>query len=180
MNEDQVREIVRQMLENSDTVNQFSVAQTPFHTHNGIDSQLLRFIKLADVPTAYFGFNNYPLAVNSTATGVAFRPVYELEGNYGIIAKSTNGTTNVDVFTSAGAPMDFTVTGVFLTALDATAGDITVINGTNTVCTIAKGTTSGAMVGAGTLSNTTVTTGSIFQVDSSSAGNARVFITYTT
>ena len=168
------------MLENADTRNQFSVAQTPFHTHNGIDSQLLAFRRLIDVPNSYFGFGNYPVAVNSTATGLAFTPVYGLEGNYGIVVKDTNGTTNVNVFTASGAPMNFTVTGVFLTALDVTAGDITVINGTNTVCTIAKGTTSGAMVGAGTLSNTSVTTGSIFQVDSSSAGNARVFITFTT
>jgi len=90
----------------------------------------------------------------------------------------TNGTTNVSVFGSAGLPVEITITGVFLIALDTTAGNITVENGASTVVTIAKGVTAGVTVGGVTLANTVVAAGTDLQVDSSSAGNARVFITY--
>lgn len=92
-----------------------------------------------------------------------------------VAVANTNGTTNVNVFT---APVDLTITGVFLGALDTTAGNITVLNGSDTVVTIAKGTTAGAMVHGTTLANASVSAGTVVQVDSSSAGNARVYITY--
>jgi len=96
-----------------------------------------------------------------------------------VAVAQTNGTTNVSVFGAAGLPTAITITGVFLVALDTTAGNITVENGASTVVTIAKGVTSGALVGGVTLANTVVAAGTDLQVDSSSAGNARVFITYT-
>lgn len=94
------------------------------------------------------------------------------------VATDTNGTTNVDVFDSAGAPFPLTITAVYLISKDTTAGNITVLQGANTVCTIAKGTTAGAMVGATSLANTVYAMGDVFQVDSSSTGNATVIINF--
>lgn len=100
---------------------------------------------------------------------------------YFTVAADTNGTTAVSVFGSAGLSVAITITGVFLIAQDTTAGNITVENPAATVvCTIAKGATAGACVGATTLSNTTVAAGTNLVVDSSTTGNARVFITFTT
>ncbi len=100
--------------------------------------------------------------------------------SYSTVAANTNGTTAVSVFGSEGLPVAITITGVYLVSQDTTAGNITVENPASTVvCTIAKGTTSGALVGATTLSNTSVAAGTNLVVDSSSAGNARVFITFT-
>lgn len=96
-----------------------------------------------------------------------------------LIVAETNGTTAVSVFGASGLPFNATITGVFLVSLDTTAGNITVENPASTVvCTIAKGASAGALVGATTLANTSVTAGTNVVVDSSSAGNARVYITY--
>lgn len=99
---------------------------------------------------------------------------------YFTVATDTDGTTAVSVFGASGLDVAVTITGVFLISQDTTAGNITVENpASTTVCTIAKGTASGACVGATTLSDTTVAAGTNLVVDSSSAGNARVFITFT-
>jgi len=99
---------------------------------------------------------------------------------YFTVAADTNGTTAVSVFGASGLDTAITITGVFLVSQDTTAGNITVENPAATVvCTIAKGTSAGVTVGATTLSNTTVAAGTNVVVDSSSAGNARVFITFT-
>lgn len=91
----------------------------------------------------------------------------------------TNGTTAVSVFGASGLPYAITITGVFLIALDTTAGNITVEAPASTVvCTIAKGVTAGALVGATTLANTSVPANTNVVVDSSTAGNAKVYISY--
>lgn len=92
----------------------------------------------------------------------------------------TSATTAVSVFGASGLDQAITITGVFLASLDTTAGNITVeAPASTTVVTIAKGTSAGTIVGGTTLSNTSVAAGTNVVVDSSSAGNARVFITYT-
>lgn len=101
------------------------------------------------------------------------------ETSYNVVATNTNGTTNVNVFGST-VPFDLTITGVYLIALDGVAANITVVNSGGTAATIAKGTATSVMVGAASLGSTVVAAGDILQVDSSSAGNAKVFITYTT
>lgn len=98
---------------------------------------------------------------------------------YFTVATDTNGTSAVNVFGSGGAPVALTITGVYVVALDTTAGNITVQQAANTVCTVAKGTSAAALVGATTLSNATYAAGDVCTVLSSSAGNARVFITFT-
>lgn len=96
------------------------------------------------------------------------------------VAATSNGTTAVSVFGSAGLPHAINITGVFLISQDTTATNITVEAPASTVvCTIAKGTTAGACVGATTLSNTAVPAGTNVILDGSGAGIARVFITYT-
>lgn len=98
---------------------------------------------------------------------------------YFTVAADTNGTTPVNVFGSGGAPTALTVTGVFVVAQDTTAGNILLKQAANTVVTIAKGTTSGGVVGGTTLANTAYAASDVCTVESSSAGNARVFITFT-
>lgn len=111
-------------------------------------------------------------------TGTFASPVWTKVSGTGIVEQNTDGTTAVSVWAD-GAPANLTITGVYLISLDTTAGNITVENPASTVvCTIAKGTTAGVMVGATSLANTTVAVGTDVVVDSSSAGNAKVFITY--
>ena len=98
---------------------------------------------------------------------------------YFTVAKSTNGTTPVNVI-AATVPFTCTITGVYLISQDTTAGNITVADTSGTVATIAKGATAGVMVGATSLANTSVTSGDTLTIVSSSAGNAEVFITFTT
>lgn len=95
------------------------------------------------------------------------------------ILATTDGTTAVSVFGAAGPGYAITIVGIMLVSLDTTAGNITVENPASTVvATIAKGTVAGVVVGATTLANTAVAATSNLIVDSSSAGNARVSITY--
>ena len=98
---------------------------------------------------------------------------------YFTVAAATNGTTPVNVI-AATVPFNATITGVYLVSEDTTAGNITVADTAGTVATIAKGTVSGVMVGAASLANTAITSGNTLTIVSSSAGNARVFITFTT
>jgi hypothetical protein len=97
-----------------------------------------------------------------------------------IAVQNTLSTDAISVFGASGLPYAITITGVYLVSQDTTAGNITVENpATTVVCTIAKGVTAGALVGATTLANTAVPAGRNLVVKSSSAGVARVFITYT-
>jgi hypothetical protein len=103
-----------------------------------------------------------------------------LKHNVHTVAVNTNGTAAVNVIDAAGAPCAITIKAVQVTALDTTAGNITVQQGANTVCTIAKGTTAGVITGASSLSHTAYAKGDVFTVKSSSAGNATVLITFAT
>jgi len=107
-------------------------------------------------------------------------PWQNLQGYIGYysVSATTNGTTAVNIFASTQFPL--TITGVYLISNDTTAGNITLNEAGSTVATIAKGTSTSAMVGATSLSNTSVKQGSSLTIVSSSAGNATVFITFTT
>lgn len=128
---------------------QYTVSLVPYHVHNNLDAPPIPYSNISGAPQFF------------------------------TVVATTNGTTNVNVFSANGAPFPMTVVSVFLIANDATAGDITVLRRSDTVCTIAKGTTSGALVGATSVSNTVYRAGDACQVDSSSAGNATVYITFT-
>lgn len=94
------------------------------------------------------------------------------------VAVNTNGTTPVNVFGVGGAPTALTVTSVVSLALDTTAGNIVLKQASNTVATIAKGASAGVLVGATSLSNTSYAASDVCTVESSSAGNSTVLITF--
>lgn len=48
MNEEEIKDLIQQMIDNDNQVNQFAVAQTPFHTHNGSDSSRVPMVNLKD------------------------------------------------------------------------------------------------------------------------------------
>lgn len=112
---------------------------------------------------------------NSTIAGAKLTPGVM----YLTVSADTNGTTPVNVFGAGGAPTALVVKSVVSVAQDTTAGNIILKQAANTVCTIAKGTTSGALVGATTISNATYAAADVCTVESSSAGNSRVLITFT-
>lgn len=149
MNEQDIKKLIREEINKDKTQAMFNTSKVPFHVHNNLDSPPIEWSLISGAPNAF------------------------------CIATNTNGTTNVNVFGTGGAPFSLTVTGVYLISKDTTAGDITVLQRANTVCTIAKGTVAGVMVGATSLSNTVYAAGDACQVDSSTAGNATVFITFT-
>ena len=97
---------------------------------------------------------------------------------YFTVAKATNGTTPVNVI-AATVPFGATITDVYVTSLDTTAGNITIADTAGTVATIAKGIIAGVMTGATSLTNTTITGGDTLTIVSSSAGNANVKIVFT-
>lgn len=100
--------------------------------------------------------------------------------HYNAVTVDTNGTTAVNVFSSAGAPQNLTITGIIAVAKDTVAGNITLTNGTSTVAQFAKSTTAGVVVGEdGDLTYYSVTQSDTLTVVSSSTGNARVTVTYT-
>jgi hypothetical protein len=74
---EKVNDIAQNVHDQNSTTDQFAVSQTPYHTHNGSDSQRIPFIGLSDVPVSYWknSTTNYAGAsviVNSTATGLTF------------------------------------------------------------------------------------------------------------
>lgn len=48
MNEEQIKDLIQEMIDNDNQVNQFGVSQTPYHTHNGSDSSRIPMINLRD------------------------------------------------------------------------------------------------------------------------------------
>jgi hypothetical protein len=100
------------------------------------------------------------------------------KGYFSIIAQ-TNGTTPVNVFGAGGAPSALTVVDAIVFAKDTTGGNIIMKQAANTVFTAAKGTTTGLATTAGTVSNGTYAAADVCTVESSSAGNAIVLITFT-
>lgn len=93
------------------------------------------------------------------------------------VSRITTGTTPVNVL-AATNPFAGTIRSIYINSLDTTAGNIVIKTTAGTVATIAKGTTAGALVSSGTLANTSFTKGGILTIESSTAGNAAVFITY--
>jgi len=104
----------------------------------------------------------------------------ETDKMYHSVSVDTSGTTAVNVFSSAGAPCDLTITGIIATAKDTIASNITLTNGTSGVSTFAKSATAGALTGEdGDLTYYSVTAADTLTVVSSGTGNVRATITYT-
>lgn len=92
----------------------------------------------------------------------------------------TNGTTPVNFFSDNNniTSYPFRIVGATATALDTTAGTISVKNNADTVLTLAKGTVSGAVVGNTSVNSSfwNVSSGASVTAVSSSAGNVLLFI----
>ena len=67
--------MIQQAIDQNATANQFAVSDTPFHTHNGADSQRFSFKNLSDVPNSYYQKAGFAVTVNSTETGLEFDKV---------------------------------------------------------------------------------------------------------
>lgn len=131
----------------------------------------------ADNVKAQYGVSRVPYHTHNN-TDSSLIPYLQNTLGYLQVSAVTNGTTSVNVFSPFSTPANLVVTGIFLIALDATAGNITVACAGNTIATIAKGATMSALIGATSLANTTCPKGSTFTIVSSTAGNAMVFITF--
>lgn len=100
---------------------------------------------------------------------------------YNIVAVITNGTTAVNLFGTTN-PFAGTITGVYINALTATNGSVTLAVNNGGVVTnaaiIDHGTTNGAMVGTGTFAATAFTFGGTATVVTTTTANAIVYATY--
>ena len=149
MDEQKVASMIANAISQSAIRSQYNVSPGFFHTHNNIDSPWIDWSNLQNAP-GYFD-----------------------------VATSTTGTTAVPVLSITKSKFNLTITGVYLTSKDTTAGNISLYNNGATVATIAKGTVAGAMVGATSLLNTSYLAGNSLAVLSSSVGNATVYVTFT-
>lgn len=70
--DEKINDIAQQVVDSNQTTDQFAVSQTPYHTHNGSDSQRVKFIALTDTPASYHGQAGKVATVNSTESGLIF------------------------------------------------------------------------------------------------------------
>ena len=75
MNEEQITILIKNALAKDSIANQYKVAGTGFHTHNGTDSQTIRFNGLSDTPVSYYQQAGKLVAVNTTENALQFIPV---------------------------------------------------------------------------------------------------------
>ena len=74
------------------TSDQFAVSQTPYHTHNGMDSQRIPFIGLSDVPMSYYQKAGYAVVVDAQENGLDF---VQSVGSYADSIVNTAGTVTL-------------------------------------------------------------------------------------
>jgi hypothetical protein len=91
MNAQEVQE-VNDLIDKKLKYQQFNVAKTSSHGHNGIDSTRIQYLDLINAPNCF------------------------------CVGTTTNGTTAVNVFGSGGAQFSLTITGIFLISNDTTSG----------------------------------------------------------
>lgn len=72
MNEQEIKDLIQQTIDSSSTSNQFAVADTSYHTHDGTGSQKVKFLNLSDVPNSYYLQKGKVATVNSTESGLEF------------------------------------------------------------------------------------------------------------
>lgn len=130
----------------------------------------------------FFGFALATITSGSTATiqvlQLASGGAGQADAGVHTLVVDTNGMNAVTIL-GATIPFGVKILSAFLIALDTTTGNITLAFTTaGSVVVIAKGATAGALVGGVSLTNTVGAAGDVLSVVSSSAGNARVYITY--
>lgn len=103
-----------------------------------------------------------------------------IEGaGYGQVKVTTNGTTPIHIFGIEGAPCALTITGIVIVSKDVTAGNIIVKHGASVVSTTVKGIVADVFVNGGAISNNVYAKADVATIESSSVGNADVYITFT-
>jgi len=117
--EEKMRAIAQQVYDDNSTQDQFAVAQTPFHKHNGKDSPTFPFTNLNDVPQAYYGNAGRSLVVNATAD--------LLEFSGGVLALTAT-TGFIYLPTCAGTPTGVPAGGNGATVYDTTANKLWTYN----------------------------------------------------
>ena len=155
-----------------------SAGATSIYLYNGNDYVILE----ADLPAKQWKVK-YPSPAFDASKYVKDDSISGIKMNdgahYHAISVNTNGTTAVNIFSSAGAPCALTITGVIAVAKDTVASNISITNGTSTVCSFAKSATAGAVTGEdGALTYYAVTATDTLTVVSSGTGEARVTMTY--
>lgn len=59
-------------LKSNDTKNQYGVTETPYHTHNNVDSPSISFKGLSDTPKSYKDKERFIVVVNETESGLEY------------------------------------------------------------------------------------------------------------
>lgn len=165
------------------------IESTPATRKAGIAGAIQFAVKItAGAPTATPGKFMPSAEVFNAVTGTIYRnggtlalPVFVTGGSGTSVTqaiKITNGTTPVNVFGNPSG-VGGVIQSISVQALDTTAGNIIIKDTAGTVATIAKGTVIGVITGAGAIANPTFTAAGILTIESSSVGNAVVYITYT-
>ena len=54
MNEEDIKAIAQKVYDDNSASDQFAVATTSFHKHNGQDSPRIPFLNLSDVPNSFY------------------------------------------------------------------------------------------------------------------------------
>ncbi len=78
---DDIQKQIADAIEADKKQSQYGVSRVPYHTHNNIDSPLLHFVGLADVPNSFTGFAGDVLTVNQLQTGIDFNSSLHWTGN---------------------------------------------------------------------------------------------------
>lgn len=96
MNEQQVKDLIQQMIDNDNTVNQFAVSQTPYHTHNSSDSSSLDYSLLTG-KSRYIVYRIVRSDVQvTTGTKISGDFVFPFSGNFVSVTVTVDiaGSTN--------------------------------------------------------------------------------------
>lgn len=124
MDENKIRQIAQEVAQENYDKNsaqdQFAVATTSFHKHNGQDSPKFPFVNLSDVPLSYYTQKGHSLIVNGTENLLEF-------------SAGTVATTNTDSFlvipNCAGTPTGTPTGGTGSIVLDTSAGKLWIYYG---------------------------------------------------
>lgn len=157
MNEEQIRDLIQKMIDDDNSVNQFAVAQTPYHTHNGSDSSFLDYTLMKN-RTRYILYravlNTSDVTVTNKIGGDLSMPFggYLVSVGYTVDTAGVTGTMTADFLINGVA----TISGVSIPTATKTSrnnipqtfikssflkGDIITFNVTAIQTTAAKGLT---------------------------------------
>ena len=121
MNEEEIKDLIKQAIDQNSTSNQYAVSDIPFHTHIGTDSHQLKFINaLSDAPKSYYKQKGRSLIVNPTETGLEFS---------GAVLATTATDGFLIIPSCNGTPTGTPSAGVGSMILDTSANKLWIWNG---------------------------------------------------